>query len=175
MGTDCRYIIDTCSFADSADRMYKFSFAPGFWEKLDEVISSGKIIVIDKVYAEATKGESELESWLKLHARKRIVKFENNRDAILFYQNNLIKYVHDNYAANQYQAWFGYSDVADPFIISMAKALNCEIITEEVSKTSVNQKTGLMKLVKVPDVANHFDIKCRHIFEVLEPLGFRWE
>lgn len=60
-----KYILDSNVFIEAHRRYYSFDIAPSFWKFLMDNAKANKLISIDRVYTELTKGKDQLAEWIK--------------------------------------------------------------------------------------------------------------
>lgn len=166
MSNNVRFIIDTNIFLDAYKKYYGFDIAPKFWTCLLGEIEKGNIIIIDKVIKELEKGDDDLSKWVCDNCNN----YEYNSLSHIESYSLILNHVNDcgYYKDNALRIWAD-EEVADPWIIAVAKDLNCVIITNE-TKQNRNQNEKC-KNAKIPDIANDFNIKCINIYQMLRELN----
>jgi hypothetical protein len=61
------YVLDSNVFIQAANQYYAFDLVPSFWEGLVWHADRGRVLSIDRVSQELTKGQDELWSWARDH------------------------------------------------------------------------------------------------------------
>ena len=59
-----KFLIDANVFVTPYRQYYPFDLAPSFWEKLEELIKDGTVVVLDMVKAEVLQGTDDLSNWM---------------------------------------------------------------------------------------------------------------
>ena len=59
-----KFLIDANVFVTPYRQYYPFDLAPSFWERLEELIKDGTIVVMDMVKAEILQGTDDLSTWM---------------------------------------------------------------------------------------------------------------
>ena len=150
-----KYAVDTCSFTHLG-RSYPSDIFPGVWEKVDELISDQVICSVDEVYFEIMAQDDNLSDWAK---RKQHIFLpidegvQHNAKEILQSHSNLLD-LRKNKSG------------ADPFLIAVAMAHDCSVVTEE-------KPSGGPERSKIPDVCKSYGIECIRVLEMLRREGLR--
>ena len=153
--------LDTNSLIEPKNGPYAFDIAPGFWKFLEEKISEGIIVSSVTVYSELEDYgvEDDLLQWSK--QQKDVGLFVDPDPMVQAVFREIADYVNSTYP--QYQA-SEFLNAADPWIIAHAKTYGGRVVTFET--TAPNAKKP-----KIPDVADHFDVKCLNIYRMVRELG----
>lgn len=150
-----KYIIDANIFIQAHRKYYPLDVFSCFWNTLNTLAHSQKIISIDKVKNEVMKNNDDLSKWCVQNMPPFFFidssPYMSDYGIIINKVNSLNRYKPN--ALSQ----FADADIADAFIIATAKSFSiserCIIVTEEVSNP------GSISRVKIPDVCNLFDIE----------------
>lgn len=164
------FLIDANSLITPHLTYYPFDFAPGFWQQMQQHILSGRIVILDMVKNEILEGNDNLTEWMK---SLTIGKFVDRREpSILFFYSEVLQHIQNNpcYQPAALAEW-SRETVADPWLISAAKANNYTIVTLEVSNPGLNPKTP-SKNAKIPDVADALGVKSTNLFYMMRELKF---
>jgi predicted nucleic acid-binding protein len=129
------YCIDTSALIEAWQVDYPIENFPGFWNRMEELIETGRLVAPDEVLREMTKRSDELHAWLE--ARKQMFR-------------ELIEPVQIEAAAvlAKYPRLVGerkFRTSADPFVIALARVEGLRIITDE-------KPTGSLQRPNIPDV-----------------------
>jgi hypothetical protein len=57
------YSFDTSALIDGVERFYPIANFPALWEKIDELISDGRLHVSEEAWSEAVSVDSVLKEW----------------------------------------------------------------------------------------------------------------
>ncbi|NIZ40930.1 DUF4411 family protein [Entomospira entomophila] len=180
MQTKKRYLIDANIIIEPNNQYYHFDFTNTFWVKIAEGIASGQCIIIDKVYDEIFSNNSNDESarddalnaWLKTYVKKSLLKVGQHQPYFDRW-TQLILYIkqHKQYTQEAFNTWFDEDKVADPWLIAVAQEDNCTIVTHETPNGT--NPAGLYKKIKIPNIANEFNIPCIGLFDMMRELQIK--
>jgi len=139
------YCIDTSALIAAWNERYPIENFPPFWERLDDLIRDGRLCSPRDVKEEIIKKEDGLYSWLD-ERPQMFVELEEDiqQDArvILAEFPLLTKQIEGR-------------NPADPFVIALAKARGCTVITQE--------GMGSPSRPRIPLVCKYYGIKCMDI------------
>ncbi len=166
MPNSVKYILDANIFIEAKRRYYAFNLCPGFWDSLLHHNSVGNLESIDRVRKELSEGD-DLDAWKK-KASGLFASTENK--VVLSAYSDIIQWVQSQERFNDATKSVFASGV-DAWVIAYAKANNAIVVTHEVAAPKSR------KDVKIPDVCDHFNIKCKNTFDMLQKLGivFIWK
>lgn len=155
------YLLDANSFIQAKNFHYRMNVVPGFWDWLLKQHENIFIQSIDHVYAELTKSSSnpdQLHVWAK---NNKDIFAKSSDEAVQMSFANIANYV-SQHSAYSSQEVARFLSGADPWLIAAAQAWKAVIVTHEVAVPSNSKK------VKIPNVAQNFDVECIDIFDLLE-------
>jgi hypothetical protein len=122
--SDSRYSFDTSALIDGIERYYPIANFPALWGRIDELITDGRLHVSEEAWNEAVSVDSALKEWCTEAAadRKRCVV---PTDAAIGTIAGAI--------AAQFPRWArqGTKNYADPFVIAVAEAKSCMVVSGE--------------------------------------------
>ena len=159
------YVIDTSSLINLA-RWYPMDrqFFRPIWDKIENLVSSNKMVAPYEVLREIDSRSDELRKWA--HERKEMF-IHPTGDQIAFIAQIKDAYDEDYWEreANKTGAW------ADPWIVALALHYregsvvreDVKIITEESKK----------KPNRIPQIASEFGIESLNVLEFLWEIGIR--
>lgn len=154
--------IDTDSFIRAKNEAYGFDLAPGFWKVIDQKASEGIIASSIWVYHEIVdEGTDDLAQWAR--ERETSGLFIEPDEAVQLQFKQIADYVNEHYKPYKAQEFLAH---ADPWIIAHAKACGGEVVTFEC-RANPNSTSPA---VKIPDVADAFDVKCLDLWKLLRVL-----
>lgn len=167
------YLIDTNSLVTPYRSYYSFDFGYTFWNQLRDSILNQKIFFTRSVYDEIVeKSEDVLTVWLKNIDGLKIITESNNPNIMKNYQD-IMQYIQESglYKETALTKWASDS-IADALLIATAIHLQYSIITFERPTGNLSPKQP-SKNPKIPDVANHFGVKCISLFDFMREMKFK--
>jgi hypothetical protein len=154
--------LDSNVFIQAKNGPYGFEVAPSFWTWLESVTKEGLVRSPINVCTELTKGKDQLARWAsRMRSRGLFVSPDHD---VQKYFGDVATFVQATYG-HPYSAKF--LDGADPWVIAHAGEGQGVVVTHEVL---VSTKC---KDVKIPNVCDHFGIKCIEPYAAFRKLGLR--
>ena len=171
---DKTFLIDTSALITPYRQYYAFDLVPSFWEKLKGCFELGKIAILDKVWSELEKGGSEddLSSWL--NSNKSLVTICTYKtEAVIKNYADVLQYIQTSnlYFESAIAAW-ATEEIADPWLIAVARASGYIIVTVEKGSNGISPKQK-NKDPKIPDVAKALGVDTITLFEMMRRLKIR--
>lgn len=136
------FIFDTNIFIRSKNEM-PMDLWPTFWQRMKEIINSGKVFSSITVKEEIDRGNDEITSWLKVNAPKNF--YLPIDDEVIVKYAYLQNWARQNSLYSP-KALLDFSTVADAYVIATAAAKSVTIVTNEKSAPLSKRS------VKIPDV-----------------------
>lgn len=166
------YLVDANTLITPYQQYYPFDLFPNFWRFIKNEICKKNIVILDKVYNELVKGGDDLSNWLKNIRELKKIGYANEK--IIGKYQKVINYISESEYYNQ-KALDKWSDneIADPWLIACASVFNYTIITFESPNS--NLKANKSSNPKIPDVCDHFGVKCENLFYMMRNLSFKIE
>lgn len=164
------FLFDANSFITPYLAYYPFDFAKNFWVQLAKHIANGDIAILDLVKAEILQGNDSLKDWMETLS---IANYIDHRDPdIIENYSSVLTHIQFNacYRPAALTEW-AKANVADPWLIAVAKAKGYTIITFEESNKGLNPRNP-SKIAKIPDVAREFNVKTGNLFYMMRLFGF---
>ena len=163
-----KYILDSNVFIEAHRRYYSFDIAPSFWRFLINKAKENKIISIDRVYAELTRGKDQLAEWIEKEFAFAFIE-TNTASNILIKYAELMKWANSQtqYSQNAIDE-FAQVENADPWIIASAIANKYTIVTHEVLDSTIKKK------IPIPNVCEDFNVNYIDTFRLLRELDFKF-
>lgn len=161
--SDKSFLLDADAFIRSQKDHYGFDFCPGYWDAILTAHDLKKVASIIPVRKELLKGNDSLADWIKDRCPKSF--FRDVKDIEV--QRKLTEINSWVMANQQYSmpARQQFLRGADPWLIAYASVNGYVVATYEVAAPESKAK------VKLPDVADEFDVECSPPFEMLRALG----
>ena len=159
------YLLDT-NFFIQACRYYPQDIFPSFWDRLQQVIEDGTIVIHETVLEEIFKNEDELTKWIKSTPKFKKVKInelifskylgmcEWARDPRQNYSQSAISEFEDNHRAD---AWICAECAVSGHIL---------VTNEKYSNTRAK--------VKIPNVCQAFNIEYMSVFDFMRRQEFKF-
>lgn len=158
--------MDADSFIRPYQTAYRFPMLPQFWDFLQQkaqegIIASPQIVLDLELSSDKDDPQDELAKWAK--PLKGVMFLEASQTVQASY-SEVVQYVQGNTRYKQF--WVeAFLAKADPWVIAYAKALGGRIVGFETPQPEA-------KKPKLPDVADHFHIKCINLWDMLAELGW---
>ena len=173
--TDNLYIIDSSSLIE-IKRRYPRRTLPGIWDDLNALCLADQLVAPVEVKNEILQRDDELKKWIEDHDKifweNDFPILEKTREVLAIFPE-----MSDFNSQNNAQA--------DPFLIGLAMVLTDRtqhrfekreviVVSEELSDLEKNSKLPFSQIKKIPDVCNHFELKCINHMEMFKLEGFRF-
>lgn len=120
------YSFDTSALIDGIERYYPIDNFPALWERMDELISDGRLLVSEEAWNEAVSVDAALKEWCTEDGADREDCVELTDQAIAAVAGAIVK---------QFPKWItqGKKNGADPFVIAVAEVRGCKVISGETN------------------------------------------
>ena len=143
---------------------YAPDFCPAFWDCTPLYFHAGRLISIDRVFAEI-KNPGDLIQWAQNSPSGLFVTSGEQQIASNFAR--IMAWVNGN---SQFfdEAKAKFAAGADGWLIAYAQAHNAVVVTQEVSAPFAKTK------VPIPDVCQEFNVPYQNTFQMLRQLGVRF-
>lgn len=149
-----QFCIDTSAFSKSWHRHYEPDHFPSLWVEFDKSISSGLFVIPETVYDELLFQKDALSNWIKARKSKLIIPTDGAFLAEVARISNLYPKLCQHTKDKE---------VADPYVVALAKIHNLIVVTEEGGKK-----------FKIPDVCLREAITCQPFATTIRQLGWRF-
>ena len=169
-----KFLLDANSLIAPSKNFYPFDFAMGFWEHMKRIMKSGNVLLLDVVCDEITKGGDKLTTWLKEAIKNTPCKI-TVQDPNIIQKYSIIQNHINSCNLYKQQAILEWSDVsvADPWLIATAMAKNYAVITFEKHKNVHPQQKA--SKIKIPNIADRFEVKYYDLFYFMRKMNFSWK
>jgi hypothetical protein len=166
-----KYLIDTNSFITPYKTFYSFDIAASFWDKLQNEIIKGNLIVLDLVRNELCKVDDELSSWIKKIDTSLILTTKN--PIIVKKYSEILAYIQTSgfYKETALAEW-ARADIADAWLIAAAATYDYTIITFEAPNGNLNIRNK-SRMAKIPDVCSVFGVTCENLYYLMRQLSIK--
>ena len=166
-----KFLIDANAFMTPHLQYYPFDLAPSFWDKLEQHIKDGTIVVMDMIKAEVLQGTDSLRDWMDT---LEIGDYLDRRQPeIIAKYTEVLTHLQTNpcYQEAALREW-SKATVADPWLIAAAAVKGYTIITLETSNKNLSP-TNPVKRPKIPDVSRALGVDAQNLFYLMRKLNFR--
>ena len=166
-----KYLIDANSFITPYLQFYPFDFAESFWNRIEEEIQRGTIVILDMVKAEVLRGNDRLKDWME---RLTIGDYVDHRqtDIIAKYGEVLGSLqLNPCYKPSALAEW-SRDTVADAWLIATAAVKGYTIITFETANNGLSTHNPSKK-AKIPTVAAEFGVRTENLYHMMRSLKFK--
>lgn len=148
------YCIDTSGLVEPFKKRYRYLNFPGLWSRIHDLIDAGRLVAPEEVYRELQAQEDDLAAWARDH--KKMFKRPDT------YQNQLVGVIGQRFP-NLYTNPT-VANTADPFVIALAQAKQCFLITEE--------RGGSEQKPKIPFICDEYKIPYGGFIEIVHREGW---
>jgi Domain of unknown function (DUF4411) len=150
------YCIDTSALIAAWQERYPIENFPPFWNRVDSLITAGRLTAPVEVLRETGRRSDELHAWL--NARKEM--FRELEAANQIEAANVLA---------RFPRLVGERRLrtsADPFVIALARVMQMQIVTEE-------KPQGTLQRPNIPDVCTALGMRpCMGLLELIQ--AERW-
>lgn len=149
---EVQYSFDTSALIDGIERFYPIANFPALWDRIDELIDAGRLLVSEEAWNEAVHADAPLKDWCTEEAA--------GRDRSICPTDAAIATVAGAIAA-QFPRWArqGTKNGADPFVIAVAEVKSGVVISGE--------KNGGPSQPKIPFVCGARQVEHGRIVDVV--------
>lgn len=135
------YSLDTSGLLDGVERFYPPNTFPALWERVDDLIAAGRLLMSEEAIIEAMYLDAAARDWCE--PRKQAISAPTNQ-AIAAHVTSIV---------DEYKVWTGgTTNRADPFVIAVALERKAVVITGE--------KPGSIQNPKIPYVCKARGVEC---------------
>ena len=120
------YSFDTSALIDGIERFYPIENFPALWNRIDELIDTGRLHVSEEAWNEAISVDSVLKNWCMDTSAGRERCIDPTDAAIATIAGAI---------AHQFPKWSqqGNKNHADPFVIAVAEVRSCMVVSGETN------------------------------------------
>lgn len=154
------YSIDTCSLIE-AWRQFPPEFVRTLWEeRLPALIAAGDLRATKEVAVELERHSSELVEWALDEDQSDL--FVEVDETIQISVREILE-SHPRLIDPE-----TLRSGADPFVIGLARCANATVVTEEKPRKDLSNNP------KIPDVCEHYEIRCIDIRDLFREENWDW-
>ncbi len=151
------YSIDTSAILDGWVRHYPQDVFPALWNRIDELITDGKLRATEEVLFELKKKTDEVYKW----AKSRSALFVPIDDDIQIAVANILQKHERLVDARKNRS------AADPFVIALAQLNGCKVVTAEQLSNNLGKP-------RMPDVCLALNIPSINLLQLVREEGWRF-
>jgi hypothetical protein len=158
-----KYLLDANIFIQAKHLYYRFEFCQGFWDWISQAHQADIVFSTEKVKIELKNGSvgDPVRVWMDTLSENFFLPDMTDPAVIGSYRQIMIWIASNNHYTQQAKDEFARPNVADAFLIAVAKTYGYTIVTHEKSQP------GAKKRVLIPDAAKAFDVECIMIYDLL--------
>lgn len=162
------YLMDSNSFISPANKYYKHSVFPSYWNWLGGQIGKNIYITTD-IFKELTVQSDDLKDWVTHLTSPNCVNPSRDQKTLIAYGKVMDFLNTSKYYSNVSADLWAKGTKADPWIIAYASAYNLTVVTEEKSNLRgiINSGNATRKEPKIPDVCEAMNIPCITLDEMI--------
>jgi hypothetical protein len=152
------YCLDANVLIQPWNNYYSPKLCPNFLDILSKLIDEGIIFCTSEVEREILKEDDALKDWIQSHPK---FVHEIDEDIQIKLRKILAEYP---YLVNATKD----RSMGDPWVIAHAWSVGATVVTSEIKSNSV-------KRVKIPDVCEHFKVRCIDVFDFFKEVGISFD
>ena len=153
-----KYSVDTSAFMDGWARYYPPDVFPHLWERLESLTGAGHLRASGEVLLELERKTDDLLEWVKAQSGLFVPLDEATQRKASEVLERFPLLIDANRGRSG----------ADPFVIGLAMARDCIVVTGE-------RKASSLRRPRVPDVCEALGVECIPLVELIRKEGWRWE
>lgn len=149
------YSVDTSALLDAWTRWYPPEIFPTLWDRLSELVKSGKLASPDDVLHELKKKDDALTKWAKAQSGLFLPLDLQIQEALREVMSAFPRLVNTQKDRS----------TADPVVIALAKVRGLTVVTGE-------KAAGTDERPRIPNVCQHFGIRYIGITSLIRENGW---
>jgi hypothetical protein len=158
-----KYLIDANVFIQAKNLYYRFDFCEAFWDWLQKAHEAGLVFSIKKVRKELVSGDKTdpVRIWAESLPDDFFLDDVADKDVMQAYAKVMQWANSSTHFSPQAKAEFAKPNVADPFLIAVARQHGYEIVSQEKTNPAAKKK------IYLPDAANAHGVKTIYVYDML--------
>jgi hypothetical protein len=158
-----RYLLDANIFIQAKHLHYRFEFCEAFWNWISQAHQANIVFSSEKVKTELKNGHADdpICLWMDSLPPNFFLPDMTDPAVIRSYRDIMIWITSNNHYTQQAKDEFARPNVADAFLIAVAKTHGYTIVTHEKSQPTAKKR------VLIPDAAREFGIETVMIYDLL--------
>lgn len=156
---DVVYSFDTSALIDGIERFYPIDNFPALWEKIDELIDEGRLLVSEEAWQESVSADAALKDWC--------TDISANRSRCVYPTDAAVAAV-AGAIVHAYPNWVkqGKKNNADPFVIAVGEVTSGMVISGETN--------GGPSKPKIPYVCGQRNVPHGRVVDVVVQENWRF-
>lgn len=150
------YSIDTSALLDAWARWYPPDLFPTVWDSIARVVDAQCVVATDEVLNELEKKADDCHEWAKAQPKMFLPLDAAIQISAAEILAEFPKLVDERTGKS----------MGDPFVIAVARVHSLAVVTGE--------KGGTRERPKIPNVCDHYDIRCIDVVEMMRELQFKF-
>ena len=155
-----KYLIDTNVFIQAKNMYYRFDFCGGFWDWMKTAHQNGLIYSIKKVREELNAGADQCATWIQTLPSTFFLD-DLNDPAVMAEYGKIMQWSGSSHFRPAAITEFAKQNVADAFLIAVAKAHNYTIVTQELGNPAARNR------ILIPDAATVHGVNTVYVYDML--------
>lgn len=165
-----QYLLDTNIYINFYDRAYRFEYFPSFWDAFEKVLN--QYVVLPQIVVDEACKSDEFNDWLGQNFNGQYLNHKDYAEE----WGKVIQHIaqHSCYSDKALidpRSWT-HERIADGWLIAIAIKDGLTIVTDERANPSLNVQNP-SSVVKIPDIARDFGIKCITMNDFFKEIGFK--
>jgi hypothetical protein len=157
------YLLDANTLIEAKNRHYGMDFCPAYWDFIELEANNTTLASIDMVYDELKEYGDDLSQWVK--DRKDLIYNISSENPDIQKKFAKIADFVSNHPVYSQSEKDRFLSGADPWLIAAASVMEYVIVTHEVIVPPNSKK------VKIPNIAQNFEVTWISPFEMIRKLG----
>lgn len=161
-----KYLIDANVFIQAKNMYYRFDFCGGFWDWIHTAHAGGHVYSCKKVMDELTAGPAAdpAKAWAKTLPPTFFLDDTADPNVMAHY-GDIMKWANNSAFRPAAKAHFAKANVADAFLLAVAKRHGYAIATQEKSNPDT------LKKIYLPDAAIAHGVPTAYVYNMLSELA----
>lgn len=157
------YIVDT-NFLGTLAATYPDDLFPTLWKKLETPLFANDVFFHDEVHTEMKKWKHPRLNWYEHHVQGGQILMPDEKEVEVYAEvTNWV--TTERMPKYKPHAVDDFLNAADSWLVSSAHRHRAKLVTNEISAP------GGIKKVKIPDVAEQFEVECLTAIDFLRKLS----
>jgi hypothetical protein len=150
------YSIDTSALIDGLERYYPSDAFPALWDRVDELIASGRLFFSEEVWEEIKVRDAVVKAWC-----------ESRKDSLIVATDGMVAQHVQSLLVNHPRLVMNMKgrNRADPFVIAVAQIRGGLVVTGEGGG-------GTQQRPKIPFVCQQLNVRCIRFLDLIRIEGW---
>ncbi|CAG1022630.1 hypothetical protein MTYM_01866 [Methylococcales bacterium] len=158
-----KYLLDANVLIQAKNFQYRFQFCQIFWDWIEKAHQANFVFSVNKVKIELENGKADdpVRTWIDKLPNNFFLLDIKDPSVSPCYSQLMTWIASNNHYTKQAKDEFARPNVADAFLIAVAKTHGYTIVTHE--KGNPDRKSRVL----IPDAANHFGVSSIMVYDLL--------